>query len=124
MPSMGRNVVQWNLTSMSLHNRQTNGEYLLPVITLQRGEDNWSNLTSGLSAEEVADLEDARANLEHYRKLYEIYEYSEDLNRQMNVLQTRIASQNPTLAFNIYRTSSSSHVDSLFPEVEAMLKAY
>jgi len=42
----------------------------------------------------------------------------------MWTLQTRMASQNPTLFMNIYRASESTSVKSLFPEIEQCLTAY
>lgn len=62
--------------------------------------------------------------MEHYKKIYEIFEYCEELNETMETLQTRIASQNPANLFNMYRQSASTETTGLFGEVEQCLTAY
>ena len=105
-----RDLVQWNLTQMREHNIESNGEYMKPLLMLKQSASKWGSLTAGLSAEELADMEGARANLEHYEKTYQIFEYCAELNRTMNVLQTRMAGSNPTLAMNMYRFSEANSV--------------
>lgn len=106
------------------YNEETQGGYVRPVIDLHRAVSNWSKLTSGLQAEEVADLERARQQLENYQRIYEIYEYASELNRLMNVLETRIFANNSLLVFNAYRFSRSSKIENLLPEIEKCLQAY
>jgi len=121
---MQRDLVQWNLTQMREHNIETSGAYLEPLLALRKGMGSWNSMVSGMSAEEVADMEAAKGNLEHYQTIYEIFEYCEELNHTMNILQTRMAGLNPTLAMNMYRASSASSVEKLWPEFEKCLEAY
>jgi hypothetical protein len=121
---MQRDLVQWNLTQMNSHNTEYSGSFLAPVIALDDASSKWSSLTSGMSAEELADMNDAKSKLEHYRKLYEIFEYCESLNATMETLETRMAAENPTLIFNIYRASKSTGATTLFSEIEDCLTAY
>lgn len=78
-------------------------------------------MISGMSPEELADMEQARSNLEHYRNLYELYEYCEALNNNMETLQTRMASVQPANVFNMYRYSSAQDPNSVFAEAEMCL---
>jgi hypothetical protein len=39
----------------------------------------------------VKDLEEAKKHLEHYEKIYTIFEYGSDLQGVMTTLETRIA---------------------------------
>jgi hypothetical protein len=57
----------------------------------------WSFLTKGVSKEEIADLENARTQLQHYEKIYTLMEYGSDLNGILTTLDTRVASTNPSL---------------------------
>jgi hypothetical protein len=47
---------------------------------LETGLKHWSKLAAGLTAEELHDLEQAKAALENYRNVYNIFEYSSELN--------------------------------------------
>jgi hypothetical protein len=47
---------------------------------LESGLKNWSKLSADLSEEELRDLEHAKAALENYKNVYEIFEYSSELN--------------------------------------------
>lgn len=73
--------MHWNLTQMRDHNKETNGEYITPLLALKKLEGSWNSLTQGLSPEELADMDQARNRLRHYESIYEIFEYCEDLNR-------------------------------------------
>ena len=53
-----------------------------------------------MSVEELNDMEKARAGLEHYKKIYEIFEYCADLN------------------------ITSTTVAALWPEIEDCMRAY
>jgi hypothetical protein len=85
---------------------------------------DWDKKVQGLSEEEVADLEKAKDQLEHYEKIYEIYEYSTMITAWANTLETRIAANNPSVPMNMYRWSGSSHMSEIFPEMEKVLEAY
>jgi len=52
--AMQRELVQWNLTQMKTHNNDQQGAYVAPMIALDNM--NWNSMTSGLSAEELADM--------------------------------------------------------------------
>lgn len=81
-----------------------------PIIESKNYIKAWSKNTSGLSTEEIADLEKARHDLENYEKIYNIFEYATDLNRAMNIIETRICANNPSVPMNMYRISSSSSI--------------
>lgn len=93
-------------------------------MAAEKFNKQWTSNTSNLSAEELADLEQARFALAHYGKIYDIFEYATNLTKLANVLETRICGNNPSMALNIYRTSGSSKMEVLFPEIEKVLEAY
>jgi len=66
----------------------------------------WRFLTSDLSQEEIADMEQAKKNLEKYEQIYTIFEYGSDLNSIMTTLETRVAQNNPSVPMTIYRKVS------------------
>jgi len=64
----------------------------------------WGFITGGdLSQEEVADLENAKSELAKYEKLYALMEYGSDLNGILTAIDCRIASNNPSILFTLYR---------------------
>ena len=98
--------------------------YLEPVTTLDSFTANWDKNISGLSEEEVADLEQAREKLENYKKIYEIFEYATGLNEIMFTIETQISSNNPSYPMSIYRRSASTSCPSMIVDIEKMLEAY
>jgi hypothetical protein len=106
------------------YNDETHGSFLKPLIESRTFIKSWSSNTAGLSSEEIADLEQARADLTTYEKIYNIFEYATDLNRAMNIIETRICANNPSVPMNMYRISSSSSIEAIFPEIEKCLEAY
>ena len=82
--------------------------YLEPVLALGYFNKNWDSFVKDISAEEVADLEQARDKLENYKKIYEIFEYASDLNELMFVIETQISSNNPSYPMSVYRRSVST----------------
>lgn len=72
----------------------------------------------------MGDLDKARYNIENYEKIYNIFEYATDLNRAMNIIETRICANNPSVPMNMYRISGSSSIATIFPEIEKCLEAY
>ena len=82
--------------------------YLEPVHALGYFNKNWDSFVKDISAEEVADLEQARDKLENYKKIYEIFEYASDLNELMFVIETQISSNNPSYPMSVYRRSVST----------------
>jgi hypothetical protein len=60
---------------MREHNIESKGEYLTPLFALKKANSSWGSMISGLSAEELADMEQAKSNLQNYESIYEIFEY-------------------------------------------------
>ena len=85
---------------------------------------NWSKYTSGLASEELADMEQAKAKLENYQKIYEIFEYATSLNELMFVIESQISSNNPSYPMSIYRRSASTSLNVLITDIEKVLAAY
>ena len=56
-----------------------------------------------MTQEEIADLEKAKNQLEHYEKIYSIMEYCFDLNSILTTLETRVAGNNPSVPMTVYR---------------------
>ena len=81
-------------------------------------------MTAGLSEEEVADIQRSKDQIEHYTKIYTIFEYCTGLHDLLYALETRISSNNPSIPFSIYRQSRSSDVSTIQPEIEKVLQAY
>jgi hypothetical protein len=80
------------------HNHEElDGMFTRPTLDLYLCNKYWKFITADLSAEEIADLEKAKASLAHYEKIYSIMEYGSDLNGLLTALDTRIASNNPSL---------------------------
>ena len=52
------------------------GEFTRPTLDLYLCNKYWNFMTKGASAEEVADLENAKEQLTHYEELYDIMEYA------------------------------------------------
>jgi len=119
-----RELVQKTVHQIHEYNDEGDGMFLKPLIETKKFTDNWHKQIAGLSTEEVADMEDARAALEHYEKIYGIYEYCSELTELCNMVETRICANNPSLPMNMYRRSASSSMSHLFPEIEKCLEAY
>lgn len=122
-------VLQCDLVQRSLHqlaeyNEESQGDFIKPLLVGKAAKSSWASLSSGVSAEELADLTKAAATIEHYEKIYSMYEHSTDLNHVMNVLKTRIDAHNSTIPLNVYRISPSISVQNLWVEIEACLQAY
>ena len=64
----------------------------------------WGFLTKKMSEAELTDFEDAKKQLEHYEKIYEIVEYASELNENMTILERRIMTNNPSMPQNMWRT--------------------
>jgi hypothetical protein len=79
------------------NHEENDGIYTRPTLDLYLCNKYWNFITNDLSAEEVADLEKARAQLAHYEKLYAIMEYGSDLNGILTCIETRIACNNPSV---------------------------
>lgn len=95
------------MTQFNDHNfEEQDGVFTRPTLDLYLVTKYWSFLTHGAAKEEVADLETARTQLQHYEKLYALMEYGSDLNGILTTLDTRVASTNPSLPQTIYRQSS------------------
>lgn len=100
------------------------GIYTRPTLDLYLCNKYWNFITSDLSKEEVADLEKAKSQLQNYDKIYSIMEYGNDFNQLLTCLETRIASNNPSIPMTIYRSSRHNNTENIFNEVELCLEAY
>ena len=116
-----RVLVRKSIHQLGEYNAEQDGMYLEPVTTLDSFNANWAKYTSGLSAEELADLEQARTKLERYKQIYEIFEYASELNDTMYLIGSKVCSNNPTNPLNIYRKSESTSLASMFDELEKVL---
>ena len=119
-----RVLVRKSLHQLHEYNAEQNGMYAEPVDTLKAFTANWAKYTSGMSAEELADFEEARAKLENYKKLYEIFDYASELNSMMYVIETQISSNNPSYPMSVYRASSSTRLENMFSDIEGVMQAY
>lgn len=106
------------------YNDESSGAFMRPLMVAEPFNKNWSKNTAGLSEEEVQDLEQARAVLDNYGKVYSIFEYSSEITRMCNMVEIRICANNPSIPMNIYRNSNSSTMREIFPEIEKCLEAY
>ena len=77
---LGRELVQKTVYSLEEINDETCSSYAQPIQAFESGLKNWSKLSADLSEEELRDLEHAKAALENYKNVYEIFEYSSELN--------------------------------------------
>lgn len=109
---------------LSEYNEEQDYTYLEPVTTLARFEKNWDKYTSGLSQEELADLEEAREKLRNYQKIYSIFEYATELNEMLYVIEAQYAANNPSNPLSIYRASSSTQLHNMIHDIEKVLAAY
>ncbi len=105
-------ILQRELVQRTMHQlreiNEPHAQFLEPIITASKFNKNWNTNTSGLSHEEFQDLQNARKTLDNYEKIYSLFEYATDLHANMWMLETRIAANNPSNPFNIYRTSGST----------------
>jgi hypothetical protein len=69
-------------------------------------------------------MEIARSHLENYEKIYSIFEYSAEITRLCNMVETKVCANNPSLPMNVYRGSDATSIDNVFPEIESCLSAY
>lgn len=108
------------------NNEEQDGLFTRPTLDLYILNKYWNFLTSGpdTTKEEIADLEKARATLQHYEKIYSLMEYGADLNGILTCLDTRVSSQNPSIFLTVYRQSRHNQTDKIFNEVELCLEAY
>lgn len=117
-------MVQKTVHQLDEYNEERDGAFLEPLAAHETFVKGWGQHTANLSAEEVEDLEKARATIENYAKIYEIYEYATQLTATCNILETRFCANNVTNPLNMYRVSSSSSMENIFPEIEKCLEAY
>ena len=103
---------------------EPHAQFLKPLIVAKQFNKNWNKYTSGLSQEEIADLEQARNTLAHYDKIYSLYEYATDLHANMWMLEIRISANNPSVPLNIYRASKSVKEEAIWPEILQCIQAY
>lgn len=96
--------MQRSINQFNDHNQEElDGVYTRPTLDHYIINKYWNFLTKDLSAEEVADMEKARQDLERYEKLYRIFEYGCDLSAAMVTLDTRVGNNNPSVPLTVYR---------------------
>ena len=117
-----RDLVQKTFTQLQEYNK--NAIYTKPALDYYLLTQKWTQLTSGLSQEEVADLEKAKETLANYEKILDIVEYCSELNETMTALEKRIQTNNVSIPMNIYRKCPSNEMELLVVEMELFLKAY
>lgn len=123
--SFQHDIVQRSMHQFTDHNNEElDGMLTRPTLDLYLCNKYWGFITADLSAEEVADLEKAKQKLAHYEKLYAIMEYGADLNGILTGIDTRIASNNPSIPMTMYRQSNHNQSEVIFKEVELCLEAY
>ena len=69
-------------------------------------------------------MESAKAKLENYKKIYEIFEYASELNELMYIIESQISSNNPSIPMSVYRKSHSTSLQVMIHDIEKMLAAY
>ena len=100
-------IVQRSMCQFFDHNyEEMDGYFTRPTLDLYIANRYWNFITKNLQEEEIADLQKARENLAHFEKLYAIMEYGADLNGILTTLETRVASNNPSIPLTIYRQVS------------------
>lgn len=120
-------LVQRSMSQLNEHNHEElDSIYTRPTLDFYLCNKYWKFITgdADISKEQISDLEKARDQLAHYEKLYALMEYGSDLNGILTCLDTRVASNNPSIPQTIYRQSRHNKIDSIFDEVELALSAY
>lgn len=100
-----RILVRKSAYQLNSYDIDTNGGYSKPIFVRDSFCKNWDANLKDLSAEEVADFERAKAQIDHYEKIYNIYAYATKLNDIMYTLEARISTNNPSHPLNLYRWS-------------------
>lgn len=124
--ALSHELVQRSTAQLNDHNHEEMGSmFTRPTLDLYLCNKYWGFITADeLSREELADLEAAKGQLEHYERIYALMEYCSDLSGLLTTLQTRIGSNNPSLPQTVYRRSRHNQTDNIFKEVELCLEAY
>ena len=92
------------MAQLNDHNyEELDGMFTRPTLDLYLCNKYWGFITRDQSKEEIADLEKAKQQLEHYERLYSLMEYGCDLCGIITVLETRLGSNNPSLPQTIYK---------------------
>lgn len=106
---------------MDLFEYEQDGGFSRPIKERDSFVANWDANIKNLSEEEVADLTKARDQIDHYEKIYNIFEYATEINELMYTLEARISTNNPSHPLNVYRWSESSSTQNLIPEMLEIL---
>ena len=73
-------------------------------------EQNWDNIEAEASPEEKADFEAARTTFADYSRMYDLFVYASQMHEHMNIIQSRIVSNDKSIIPNIWRAVSPSCV--------------
>ena len=92
--------------------------YTRPTLDLYICDRYWNFLTKGMSNEEIEDFKKVKSQLEHYNKIYSLMEYGNTISATMTILETRIATNNPSIPMTIYRQSPANKVEKVVAEMD------
>ena len=81
-------------------------------------------MIKGLSAEEVADLQKSKDQLEHYERIYDIMEYANQIAGTVTGLMVRMANTNRSNPLTLYRNSAHNQPEAIAEELELIVKGY
>jgi hypothetical protein len=73
------------------------GLFTRPTLDLHILNTYWGYLTKDLGELEINDLQRARDTLQHYERIYSLYEYGNDLTQAITTLEVRVTGNNPSL---------------------------
>ena len=85
------------MTQLSEYNDHASMIYTRPTLDLRYMNKYWGFLTKNMSEAELTDFQEAKGKLEQYAKIYEIVEYTSELNEHLTVLERRIMTNNPAI---------------------------
>ncbi len=79
-------LVQKTLVGFNENNTEIDSLYTRPTLDCYLLTKYWRFITHDLSPEQVEDFQKAREQLEHYSKIYKIFEYTNLLHETMTTL--------------------------------------
>ena len=68
-----------------------------PTLDLYFCNKYWNFITKDMEREQLQDMENAKKELERYEKVYSIMEYTSHMSGLVTCLETRIATNNPSV---------------------------
>ena len=101
-----RQMVQRHMGNFNEHLKKTGAIFSRPILMSFYLEQNWDNIEKESSPEEREDFEAARATFADYSRVYDLFVYASDLHEHMNIVQSRILSNDKSIIPNIWRAVS------------------